>query len=176
METETERLFVALTLPIPVRDTLVALAEPLPGVNWTTPKQLHLITPLSRRRPGATTRNDDRPALGRACRALHPARRRTGYFSTQTPAAHHFGWRGQGPPAPLSTPPTARRRAPRVQAGTGCPHFSPACDPGSLPRGGRPGLSRAGSASIALSMRHPFGRKASSSTSARGSREVPCIH
>jgi 2'-5' RNA ligase len=38
----TERLFVALTLPAPVRDVLAALAEPLPGVTWTRPEQLHV--------------------------------------------------------------------------------------------------------------------------------------
>jgi RNA 2',3'-cyclic 3'-phosphodiesterase len=39
---ESERLFIALTLPPPVRDTLAALAEPLHGVNWTPPENLHL--------------------------------------------------------------------------------------------------------------------------------------
>jgi 2'-5' RNA ligase len=38
----TERLFVALSLPPPVRDALAALAQPLPGVTWTRPEQLHL--------------------------------------------------------------------------------------------------------------------------------------
>jgi RNA 2',3'-cyclic 3'-phosphodiesterase len=38
----TERLFVALTLPSPVRDALTALAQPLPGVSWTQPDQLHV--------------------------------------------------------------------------------------------------------------------------------------
>jgi 2'-5' RNA ligase len=38
----TERLFVALPLPEPVRATLAALATPLPGVAWTRPAQLHL--------------------------------------------------------------------------------------------------------------------------------------
>ena len=38
----TQRLFVALALPEPVRAALVALAEPRPGVNWTSPAQLHL--------------------------------------------------------------------------------------------------------------------------------------
>ena len=38
----TERLLVALTLPVPVRDSLIALAEPLPGVAWTRPDQLHV--------------------------------------------------------------------------------------------------------------------------------------
>ena len=38
----TERLFIALTLPDPVRDSLAALAQPLPGVNWTPPEQLHV--------------------------------------------------------------------------------------------------------------------------------------
>ena len=39
---QTERLFVALTLPPPVRDFLAALAQPLPGVTWTQPEQLHV--------------------------------------------------------------------------------------------------------------------------------------
>jgi 2'-5' RNA ligase len=39
---KTSRLFVALALPAPVRDALAALAEPLDGVNWTNPEQLHL--------------------------------------------------------------------------------------------------------------------------------------
>lgn len=39
---EIERLFVALTLPPAVRDTLAALAQPLPGVTWTKPEQLHV--------------------------------------------------------------------------------------------------------------------------------------
>ena len=38
----TERLFVALTLPAPVRTALANLAETLPGVNWTRPDQLHV--------------------------------------------------------------------------------------------------------------------------------------
>jgi RNA 2',3'-cyclic 3'-phosphodiesterase len=37
-----ERLFVALTLPLAVRDALVALAEPIRGVAWTRPEQLHI--------------------------------------------------------------------------------------------------------------------------------------
>lgn len=36
------RLFVALALPAPVRDTLVAVGRPLDGVSWTRPEQLHL--------------------------------------------------------------------------------------------------------------------------------------
>ena len=36
------RLFIAIALPTAVRDALVALAQPLPGVNWTRPEQLHL--------------------------------------------------------------------------------------------------------------------------------------
>ena len=39
---ETERLFIAIPLPEAVRDQLAQLAEPLPGVNWTRPEQLHL--------------------------------------------------------------------------------------------------------------------------------------
>jgi RNA 2',3'-cyclic 3'-phosphodiesterase len=39
---ETERLFVALTLPAVVRDALAALAEPLQGVAWARPEQIHL--------------------------------------------------------------------------------------------------------------------------------------
>jgi 2'-5' RNA ligase len=38
----TERLFVALTLPQPVRDVLARLAEPHSGVTWTRPDQLHV--------------------------------------------------------------------------------------------------------------------------------------
>jgi RNA 2',3'-cyclic 3'-phosphodiesterase len=38
----TERLFVALTLPPPVRDAVASLAQPLPGVAWTRPDQLHV--------------------------------------------------------------------------------------------------------------------------------------
>lgn len=38
----TERLFLALTLPAPVRDTLAAEAQPLPDVTWTRPEQLHV--------------------------------------------------------------------------------------------------------------------------------------
>lgn len=38
----TERLFVALSMPPPVRDALAALREELPGVAWTRPEQLHL--------------------------------------------------------------------------------------------------------------------------------------
>ena len=39
---DSERLFVALTLPLPVRAALTALAQPLPDVTWTRPEQLHL--------------------------------------------------------------------------------------------------------------------------------------
>jgi 2'-5' RNA ligase len=42
MDAATERLFIAITLPPAVRDVLAALAQPLPGVNWTGPEQLHL--------------------------------------------------------------------------------------------------------------------------------------
>jgi RNA 2',3'-cyclic 3'-phosphodiesterase len=38
----TERMFIALTLPLPVRDTVAALAEPVTGLTWTRPGQLHL--------------------------------------------------------------------------------------------------------------------------------------
>jgi 2'-5' RNA ligase len=38
----TERLFVALALPPAVCAALGALAQPLPGVNWTRPEQQHL--------------------------------------------------------------------------------------------------------------------------------------
>ena len=38
----TERLFIALTLPDAVRDTLAGEAQPLPGVTWTRPEQLHV--------------------------------------------------------------------------------------------------------------------------------------
>lgn len=39
---ETERLFLALTVPTGVRDVLAAEAQPLPGVQWTKPEQLHV--------------------------------------------------------------------------------------------------------------------------------------
>lgn len=39
---ETPRLFLALTLPSGIRDLLAALAQPLPGVAWTRPDQLHV--------------------------------------------------------------------------------------------------------------------------------------
>jgi RNA 2',3'-cyclic 3'-phosphodiesterase len=39
---ETERLFLAVTLPEPVRNALAALAQPISGVTWTRPEQLHL--------------------------------------------------------------------------------------------------------------------------------------
>ncbi len=42
MPRSTERLFVALALPDPVRSALVALTQSLPGVTWTPPAQLHL--------------------------------------------------------------------------------------------------------------------------------------
>lgn len=38
----TQRLFIAFTLPAPVRDVVAALAQPIPGVNCTRPEQLHL--------------------------------------------------------------------------------------------------------------------------------------
>src|SRR5688572_17178025 len=38
----TERLFVALTLPSAVRDSLAALVQPLPGVAWTNTDQMHV--------------------------------------------------------------------------------------------------------------------------------------
>ena len=38
----TERLFIALTLPDPVRAVLAHTAEPLPNVTWTRPEQLHV--------------------------------------------------------------------------------------------------------------------------------------
>jgi 2'-5' RNA ligase len=39
---EAERLFVAVPLPDAVRDELVRLVEPLRGISWTRPAQLHL--------------------------------------------------------------------------------------------------------------------------------------
>jgi 2'-5' RNA ligase len=38
----TERLFIALTLPPAVRDALAQRAQPLSGVTWTRPEQLHV--------------------------------------------------------------------------------------------------------------------------------------
>jgi 2'-5' RNA ligase len=38
----TERLFVALALPGPVRATLASLTQPVPGITWTRPDQLHV--------------------------------------------------------------------------------------------------------------------------------------
>lgn len=38
----TERMFIALTLPPPVRAAVAALAEPVTGLNWTRPEQMHL--------------------------------------------------------------------------------------------------------------------------------------
>jgi 2'-5' RNA ligase len=38
----TERLFLALSLPAAVRDTLAALGRPLKAVTWTRPEQLHV--------------------------------------------------------------------------------------------------------------------------------------
>jgi RNA 2',3'-cyclic 3'-phosphodiesterase len=38
----TERLFIALTLPDAVRETLARTGEPLPDVSWTRPDQLHV--------------------------------------------------------------------------------------------------------------------------------------
>lgn len=39
---QPERLFIALTLPEPVRGELARLAQPVPGVTWTRPDQLHV--------------------------------------------------------------------------------------------------------------------------------------
>ncbi len=39
---QSERLFIALPLPPAVRDVLAGFAQPLAGVNWTDPAQLHL--------------------------------------------------------------------------------------------------------------------------------------
>ena len=39
---KVERLFVALSLPPAVRDALAALAQPVPGLAWTRPEQLHV--------------------------------------------------------------------------------------------------------------------------------------
>lgn len=38
----SERLFVRLDLPPPCRDALTELMEPIEGVRWTRPEQLHL--------------------------------------------------------------------------------------------------------------------------------------
>ncbi len=37
-----ERLFIALTLPPAIRDEVAALAEPMSGLSWTQPEQLHM--------------------------------------------------------------------------------------------------------------------------------------
>ncbi len=39
---DSQRLFVAIALPAPVRNELLTLATPLPGVTWSQPDQLHL--------------------------------------------------------------------------------------------------------------------------------------
>jgi 2'-5' RNA ligase len=39
---KAERLFIALTLPEPVRQVLAATAEPIPGVAWTRLEQIHV--------------------------------------------------------------------------------------------------------------------------------------
>lgn len=38
----TQRLFIALALPEPIRALLAGLTEPLPNVRWTPAEQLHL--------------------------------------------------------------------------------------------------------------------------------------
>jgi RNA 2',3'-cyclic 3'-phosphodiesterase len=38
----SERLFVSITLPPPCQDAIAELMEPLEGVRWTLPAQLHL--------------------------------------------------------------------------------------------------------------------------------------
>jgi 2'-5' RNA ligase len=38
----TERLFLALPLPPPIRELLAELAQPVPGVTWTRAAQLHV--------------------------------------------------------------------------------------------------------------------------------------
>jgi 2'-5' RNA ligase len=42
MDATAERMFVALRLPPAVRDSLAAWAQPLPGITWTRPEQLHV--------------------------------------------------------------------------------------------------------------------------------------
>lgn len=42
MPDATKRLFIALTLPLAVRDVLAQTAESLPNVTWTRPEQLHM--------------------------------------------------------------------------------------------------------------------------------------
>lgn len=41
-ENATERMFIALTLPDPVRAAVAALETPMLGVHWTRPEQLHV--------------------------------------------------------------------------------------------------------------------------------------
>jgi 2'-5' RNA ligase len=41
-ETKTERLFLALTLPEPVRDALLPLPKKVSGLAWTPPEQWHV--------------------------------------------------------------------------------------------------------------------------------------
>jgi 2'-5' RNA ligase len=38
----TERLFISLPLPPAVREALATLAQPLSGITWTRPEQLHV--------------------------------------------------------------------------------------------------------------------------------------
>jgi 2'-5' RNA ligase len=42
MDADSQRLFIAIALPEPVRAVLAMLAQPLPGVAWTRSEQLHL--------------------------------------------------------------------------------------------------------------------------------------
>jgi RNA 2',3'-cyclic 3'-phosphodiesterase len=42
MESEADRLFIALALPEPIRAVLATLAKPLPGMVWTPASQLHV--------------------------------------------------------------------------------------------------------------------------------------
>jgi 2'-5' RNA ligase len=37
-----DRLFIAISLPAPVREQLAALSEPMRSIAWTRPEQLHL--------------------------------------------------------------------------------------------------------------------------------------
>lgn len=63
---ETERLFIALTLPPAVRDEVAGLAERMSGLTWTRPEQLHMTL----RFLGDVTQAQIEPMIDRL-RAVH---------------------------------------------------------------------------------------------------------
>ena len=94
----TQRLFIALALPDPVRAALESVAEPLSGFAWTRPAQLHMtLRFLGDVDPGTLARIDGRLAGVRVEPFLIPVEG-VGSFPPRSPPRTIWAGAGAGHP------------------------------------------------------------------------------